>query len=147
MRESGDLGTEAPHEADVARPEQAFVGRAALVGEQAQADSPMDQAEDGTPVARSFLAAMMRPHPCPVRHAGGPVRSGTFVRGASGEAFPGTDRQVEAVLRRRQRTGPARVEGARRLDGEVEVEDEVAGVRVAPRSALLAASTRYRPAP
>src|SRR6266550_5181872 len=42
------------------------------------------------------------------------------------EPLAGTDRQVEAVLGRRERAGPFRVEGARRLVGEVEVEHEAA---------------------
>src|SRR5438552_3178901 len=41
-----------------------------------------------------------------------------------GEAFARPDREVEPVLARHERAGPAGIEGARRLIGEVEVEDQ-----------------------
>ena len=52
------------------------------------------------------------------------------------QALTRTDLEVEAVLRRRERTGPARVERARRLRREIEVEDErpVRRVRAGSRS-------------
>src|SRR5947207_13452305 len=42
------------------------------------------------------------------------------------KGFAGRNGQVEAVLRRRERTGPFGVEGAGRLVGEIEVEHEAA---------------------
>src|SRR3954471_5941733 len=46
------------------------------------------------------------------------------LRASARQSFACADRQIEAVLGRRERAGPARIEGARRLVGEVEVDDE-----------------------
>src|SRR4051794_8909913 len=55
------------------------------------------------------------------------------------EALPGTDPYVEAILGRRERAGPSRVEGARRLIGEVEVDRDGARFRVASQIGALGA--------
>src|SRR4029077_12669938 len=69
-----------------------------------------------------------------------PTRMGTLVRSGADSAvrtFSSPDRDLEAVLGRRQRAGPAGIERARRLEGEVEVDDERAGRRVASEIGAL----------
>ena len=81
--------------------------------------------------SRNRMARMMRPvlDDGPVARQSGPGRDGSVAYGRrvqpSGrrQALSGADRDVEAVLGWCQRARPARVEGARRLEREVEVED------------------------
>src|SRR3954471_10363188 len=59
------------------------------------------------------------------------------LRGSARQTFAAADRQIEAVLGWRERAGPARIEGARRLVGEVEVNDERAPGRIAAEVGAL----------
>src|SRR4051812_14347611 len=61
-----------------------------------------------------------------IASASGSVASRTLTAAASGEPLTGANRDVEAVLRRREWAGPFWVERARRLIREVEVEDQPA---------------------
>src|SRR5919199_2083145 len=46
------------------------------------------------------------------------------------QPFAGTDRQVKPVLRRSKRAGPAWIERARWMVGEVEIDDQCPGGRI-----------------
>src|SRR3954447_23623136 len=59
------------------------------------------------------------------------------LRGSGRQTFARADRQIEAILWRRERAGPARIEGARRLVREVEVDDERARRRIAAEVGAL----------
>src|SRR3954454_8812592 len=59
------------------------------------------------------------------------------LRASAGQSFACADRQIETVLGRRERAGPAQIEGARRLVREVEVDDEGAGGRIAAEVGAL----------
>ena len=64
-------------------------------------------------------------------------------RRGSGQALTRADRDVEPVLGRGEGARPPRIECARRLEREVEVQDRASPVAGSPpRSALFAASTR-----
>jgi hypothetical protein len=57
--------------------------------------------------------------------------------GGGRKPLAGPDREIETVRRRRQRAGPLGIERARRLVGEVEVEDQGAGVAIATEVGAL----------
>ena len=125
------------HESDVARPKQALIDRATGGGEETHGDSHMARWRWRQCLATPCLstwpgAAMARagrgsrsgrvPSFRTAAHVPASVRPAGLA--ASRESLAGADPEVEPVLRRGQRTGPARIEGARRLEREVEVEDQ-----------------------
>ena len=127
---------QAVHEPDVARPEQAFLVDGVGWRRGASRQLPEGSGVGASEWRRRSLASCRddsRNGPvrgsCDARYHGSPGRLRPAPSHGSGQAFAGPIREVEAVLRRRQRAGPARVERARWLGREVEVEDERARSR------------------
>ena len=124
-----DVRREAAHESDVARPEQSLGRGSSWRGQEphatylapvTSADWPSDRPGRRGPLVRCDA-----------------MWSGAVRVAQSASRSPGADRQVEAVLRRGERAGPAGVERAGRLEREVEVHDERAGRRIAAQVSAL----------
>ena len=140
-RALGRLG-EPVREADVARPEQPLVSGGASGSEkkrmaiQACRDGCVRVRRSGSPRRHcARVPPVARRQGYWPRASSGPssVRCGPLRqrRPRLSQPLAGADREVEVVLRRGQRAGPLRVERARRLVREVEVEDQRAARRVA----------------